>query len=334
MAKSKQAETSVEEDVLDVQETLKETVEKSAGKAYYYWIRPKYNEEDVIGLGKYGKSLWTDCAYVIQPIYNDRLKKYLTGLDENDPEVMAIKDTKERESRRAEITKTRKELEDLTGFDLSPNSTYWDTEVMIFSEKSKPLVPYLNPNDRIKVEWLKRRGDVPFGSSDLYNSKYSDAKFYIETEDEAVDKRKNRKNLQKEAIAASVMLENDYDKLWKICYLLGINKKYNVNINTLIDGLDEWIERNKKFPDTLERLTNLYKKSIQYLEIFADFEEALYYSILQFDSPTKTYYRGGLNFGQTKAECVDFLLSPTNMYAYVELKDALNSKKKNSRGLD
>jgi hypothetical protein len=40
MAKSKQAETSVEEDVLDVQETLKETVEKSAGKAYYYWIRP------------------------------------------------------------------------------------------------------------------------------------------------------------------------------------------------------------------------------------------------------------------------------------------------------
>lgn len=336
MAKQKQNQEAnlTTEEVLDREQEINETIEDNQKLSIYYWIRPKVNQDDAIGLSKYGKSKWTDSVDVYQPLWDSKLKKYLTGLDENDPEVLSIKDKKEREAKQAELVALREKLEALTGFNLLPQSDFWENEMMVFSENSKPLVPYLYANDRIKVEWLKRRGDIPFGSHDLYNSKYTDCKFYIETEDEAINKRKNRKNLQKEAIAASVYLENDYDKLFKVCQILGINKKVNVSGATLIDKLDEWIEKNKKYPDSLQKLVDLYGKKVQELQILSDVEDALYYSLIGFDSSTKTYYRGGVNLGETKNDIVKFFLTPENGTHYIEMKDSISKRKQTARGID
>lgn len=336
MAKQKQNQEAnlTTEEVLDREQEINETIEDNQKLSIYYWVRPKVNQDDAIGLSKYGKSKWTDSVDVYQPLWDSKLKKYLTGLDENDPEVLSIKDRKERETKQAELVALREKLEALTGFNLLPQSDFWENEMMVFSENSKPLVPYLYANDRIKVEWLKRRGDIPFGSHDLYNSKYTDCKFYIETEDEAINKRKNRKNLQKEAIAASVYLENDYDKLFKVCQILGINKKVNVSGATLIDKLDEWIEKNKKYPDSLQKLVDLYGKKVQELQILSDVEDALYYSLIGFDSSTKTYYRGGVNLGETKNDIVKFFLTPENGTHYIEMKDSISKRKQTARGID
>lgn len=336
MAKQKQNQEAnlTTEEVLDREQEINEIIEDNQKLSIYYWIRPKVNQDDAIGLSKYGKSKWTDSVDVYQPLWDSKLKKYLTGLDENDPEVLSIKDKKEREAKQAELVALREKLEALTGFNLLPQSDFWKNEMMVFSENSKPLVPYLYANDRIKVEWLKRRGDIPFGSHDLYNSKYTDCKFYIETEDEAINKRKNRKNLQKEAIAASVYLENDYDKLFKVCQILGINKKVNVSGATLIDKLDEWIEKNKKYPDSLQKLVDLYGKKVQELQILSDVEDALYYSLIGFDSSTKTYYRGGVNLGETKNDIVKFFLTPENGTHYIEMKDSISKRKQTARGID
>ena len=336
MAKQKQNQEAnlTTEEVLDREQEINEIIEDNQKLSIYYWIRPKVNQDDAIGLSKYGKSKWTDSVDVYQPLWDSKLKKYLTGLDENDPEVLSIKDKKEREAKQAELVALREKLEALTGFNLLPQSDFWKNEMMVFSENSKPLVPYLYANDRIKVEWLKRRGDISFGSHDLYNSKYTDCKFYIETEDEAINKRKNRKNLQKEAIAASVYLENDYDKLFKVCQILGINKKVNVSGATLIDKLDEWIEKNKKYPDSLQKLVDLYGKKVQELQILSDVEDALYYSLIGFDSSTKTYYRGGVNLGETKNDIVKFFLTPENGTHYIEMKDSISKRKQTARGID
>ena len=336
MAKQKQNQEAnlTTEEVLDKEQEINEIIEDNQKLSIYYWIRPKVNQDDAIGLSKYGKSKWTDSVDVYQPLWDSKLKKYLTGLDENDPEVLSIKDKKEREAKQAELVALREKLEALTGFNLLPQSDFWKNEMMVFSENSKPLVPYLYANDRIKVEWLKRRGDIPFGSHDLYNSKYTDCKFYIEAEDEAINKRKNRKNLQKEAIAASVYLENDYDKLFKVCQILGINKKVNVSGATLIDKLDEWIEKNKKYPDSLQKLVDLYGKKVQELQILSDVEDALYYSLIGFDSSTKTYYRGGVNLGETKNDIVKFFLTPENGTHYIEMKDSISKRKQTARGID
>lgn len=336
MAKQKQNKEAnlTTEEVLDREQEINEIIEDNQKLSIYYWVRPKVNQDDAIGLSKYGKSKWTDSVDVYQPLWDSKLKKYLTGLDENDPEVLSIKDKKEREAKQAELVALREKLEALTGFNLLPQSDFWKNEMMVFSENSKPLVPYLYANDRIKVEWLKRRGDIPFGSHDLYNSKYTDCKFYIETEDEAINKRKNRKNLQKEAIAASVYLENDYDKLFKVCQILGINKKVNVSGATLIDKLDEWIEKNKKYPDSLQKLVDLYGKKVQELQILSDVEDALYYSLIGFDSSTKTYYRGGVNLGETKNDIVKFFLTPENGTHYIEMKDSISKRKQTARGID
>lgn len=332
MKKPKTEELDTE--VLDQEYEVQKTIEDNTQKKFFYWIRPKVNNEDSVGLSKYGKSKWTNCLDIYHPIFDERLKKWLTGLDEYDPEILSITNKEEREKRQKEVKELRESLERLTGENLSPsNDEFWIQQVIKFSEKTKPLVPYLNPRDRITVEWLKRRGDIPFGSFDLYNERYMDAKFYIETEDESINKRKSTKNLQKEALATSFKLEDDYDRLWKICSLLHINKDFNINAESLINKLDEWIERNKKYADRLEELVNLSKKSIQELEGLSVFQMALDMNFIYWDGKTKCYHRGGTNFGSTKDEAVRFLTNPEHGHIFVEVKNLVEQKKRTSRGL-
>lgn len=334
---SKKPKTEETQDVVDVlkkEEEVQATIEEKKNRQFFYWIRPKLNAEDTIGLSKYGKSKWSGCVELIHPAYDERSKKWLTGLDEYDPTVLTLKTQSERTKRQEEIKELRESLERMTGENLSPtNDEFWSKEILSFSENTKPLTPYINARDRIKVEWLKRRGDVPFGNHDLYNPKYMDAKFYIETEDESINKRKSAKNLQKEALAASYNLENEHDKLWKICSLLNINKAYNISTESLINKLDEWIERNKKYPDTIESLIELNKKTLHELEGLTVLQLALDFNLVNWDGRSKCYYRGGTTFGSTKDEAVKFLSDPENGHIFVEIKNAVDNKKRNHRGL-
>lgn len=60
MAKQKQNQEAnlTTEEVLDKEQEINEIIEDNQKLSIYYWIRPKVNQDDAIGLSKYGKSKW------------------------------------------------------------------------------------------------------------------------------------------------------------------------------------------------------------------------------------------------------------------------------------
>lgn len=77
MAKQKQNQEAnlTTEEVLDREQEINEIIEDNQKLSIYYWVRPKVNQDDAIGLSKYGKSKWTDSVDVYQPLWDSKLKK-------------------------------------------------------------------------------------------------------------------------------------------------------------------------------------------------------------------------------------------------------------------
>lgn len=315
-------------------EELLEKVKKDAlttpkkARPNHYWIRPRLVGDDAYGLSNHGYSKWKDCPDNLCCAFDYSSQKWLTGLDEDDPILFTSgKSQEEIEQRQAEIKELREDLEKKTGLNLSPhNHEFWQEYIITLSDKSKPFIPHLNARDRIAIEVLKRRGDIAFGSHDLYNDKYANSKFYIETEEAQLSNKNTKRRLEKEAIAAAFDLEKDYEKLWSICYLLQLTKTHNESAPSLIDKLDEYVERNSKYPEELEKLINLNNMDRQELDALTMFRKAVRLGVIKFDRETKVYHRGGFNMKATEKESVRHMLLPDNAQYYVEIITELDEK--------
>lgn len=312
---------------------LKEQIEKKVqdtpkkARPNYYWVRAKVTDGDVFGLDKYGLSKWRDTIETVPCAYDHAAKKWLTGLDENDPKFFTILDEKERTKKQKEVKELRLQLEALTGLDLSPtNNDFWGNYLIVLSDNTRPFVPHLNPRDRIAIEVLKRRGDIPFGSHDLFNANYADAKFYIETEEAEANTRTNKRKLEKEALAASFNMENEYDRLWKVCYLLGLTKRVNESTQSLVEKVDEFIEKNKKYADELEKFIKYATLDIQKLDAISYFRKAVKAGVIKFDRENKIYYRGGFNMKTNEFDSAMLLLMPENTTYYIEIMEEVQRK--------
>lgn len=320
-----QKEESTNSTVEEVKQKLV-TKEKKA-RPNYYWVRPKVTQGDAIGLSNHGLSKWRDTIETIPCAYDQDSGIWLTGLDENDVKILTITDETERLKKQAEVKALREQLEKQTGLNLSPtNNAYWENYLIVFSDKRRPFMPHLNPKDRIAIEVLKRRGDIPFGSGDLYNAKYTDAKFYIETEEAEANTKTSRRKLEKEAIAASFDLESDYDRLWKVSYLLGLTKTVNESTQSLVEKVDDYIQRNAKHPDELEKLLTINNLSDNELDGLTVFRKAVKCGVIKFDRETKLYYRGGFNMKTNELDSMKAMILPDNTAYYVEILEEVNRK--------
>lgn len=302
-------------------------VKKEETRPHYYWVRPRLTGDDAYGLSTQGYSKWRDCPDILQCAYDTYSKRWLTGLDENDPLILSIPNEEERIAKQEEVRKLRENLEKLTGYDLSANNDdFWSDYIISLSDKTKPFVPFLNPRDRITIEVLKRRGDIPFGSNDLYNAKYTDAKFYIETEESEQSNKKNRRKLEKQALAASFEMEEDYDKLWKVCFLLQLTKTPNESSASLVGKVDDFIERNKKYPDELERLITLVEMDNMELDTLTYVEKGIKAGVISFSRDAKQYYRGGVSLGESKLVAAKTLSLPDNSSLFGEIVEEVQRK--------
>lgn len=316
---------------------LEEKLPTKLPQQFTYWLRPKINEQDSIGLSKYGRSKFPGTVEVIRPGLDHQRRVWKTGLDEFAPEVQMLP-SNEKEKKMKEIVELRESLEKMTGFDLScrESNDFWESETVTvtFSENARPLKPSLNPIDKIKVLWLKAKGNIPFGDDDLYNPRYSGVPFYIETDEMESSKKKNKRNLYKEAISAGVKLEDNYDKLHKICILLQLTRKVNISQMALSDLLDNYIEVNKNNRNELETFVEYAKMDEQELSALYMFNRALHWGIVKYDSSTKVYHRGGTNFAATKGDSIKFLTHPENASHFAEIKNELDKRELQNRGID
>jgi len=302
-------------------------VKEKKARPNYYWVRPRVTDGDAFGLSNYGLSKWRDTVETVPCAYDQDAGKWLTGLDDNDPKILSIVDEQERNKKIAEVIELRTQLEKQTGLNLSAtNNTFWESYLILLSDNRRPFIPHLNPKDRIAIEVLKRRGDIPFGSGDLFNAKYTDVKFYIETEEAEANTKTNKRKLEKEAIAASYSLEGDYDRLWKVCYLLQLTKTVNESTQSLVEKVDEYIERNKKYPDELEKLLLINELSDLELDGLTMFRKAVKAGVVRFDRETKLYYRGGFNMKGGELDSMKMMILPDNGAYYAEIIEEVHRK--------
>lgn len=319
--------TNKEETNLIEEVQKKIVVKEKKARPNYYWVRPRVTDGDSFGLSNYGMSKWRDTVETVPCAYDHDSGKWLTGLDENDPKILQIEDETVRLKKQEEVKTLREQLEKMTGLNLSAtNNEFWESYLIVFSDNRRPFIPHLNPKDRIAIEVLKRRGDIPFGAGDLYNAKYTDQKFYIETEEAEANTKTNRRKLEKEAISASFELESDYDRLWKVSYLLGLTKTVNESTQSLIEKIDEYIERNKKYSDELDKLLIINNLDDGELDGLTIFRKAVKAGVIKFDRETKLYYRGGFNMKGGELESMKVMILPDNTAYYVEILEEVHRK--------
>lgn len=285
-------------------------------------------------LGQYNLSKYPNTGDYLCPLYNSMLKRYLTGLDENDPQILKITDKKDRDTKQKEVKELREQLEATIGTDLSyKNEAFWDGYVIPFvvdiSGNVREFHPETNPLDQLALVVLKRRGDIPFSKAEMYDPKFKDAKFYLTSEEEEVSFNKTKIRLERKRSVEMTNLfdseERGYDRAWNIAFYLGLKPKKNQSFDKLEEDLEVYTTEGNKYENTLENFLEAVKLSNEDLIIANTFKRAVSYGIIKYNQSDKLFYRGGVNYRTTEKESVEYFKTP-DMAG--ELAELINKVKK------
>ena len=174
-------------------------------------IRPKISstDEDPVGkaLGQNGMSKFAGCPDVFMgAVYDRTLGRYLTGLDENHPDVLNLPQA-ERLEKQEEILKERAYLERELGENLHhTNEAFWST-VPIILDRGKLYNPRV-PKDRIVILALTAGKMVPTSKDDIGNPDYIGVSFYAGGEFEDVKEKTENRGKEREVIFCILVLIN------------------------------------------------------------------------------------------------------------------------------
>ena len=303
-------------------------------------VHQKINKFDQ--LGQWNLSKFPGTGDYITPLFDSSLNRYLTGLDENDPIILRIKDKTEKEKKQKEVREKREYLENVIGLDLTyKNETFWDSYVIPFVVDVKGTIrtfnPEINPNDELALIILKRRGDVPFSKKEVNDPRYKDAKFYLATdqEEEGFNKTKIRLERQRN-VEMTKLFDNEvtgYDRAWNIAYYLGMKPKKNQSFEKLEEDVEIYTTEGNKYENTLEAFFNACKLSDEDLLIANTFKKAVAYQIIKFNQTERLYYRGNVNYRDTDVASIDYLRTPEMSGELAELVAKVKKTEANRKNI-
>ena len=302
----------------------------------------KPQKGDPIGLDNYELSKFPHTGDYLTPLFDDRTGKYMTGLDEFDPVILAIKDPEVRKAEQAKAKEFKRQLEELTGLDLGPkNYEFWDNYVIPFVVDIKGNVrefhPETNPMDSLALIILKRRGDIPFSKAEMHDPRYKDAKFYLTTNEEETVFNKSKIRIERERNLKMADLfsseESNYDRAWNICYYLGLKPRKGCSFDILEENLELFTTEGNKKENTLDSFLEACKLSNSDLLTANSVKRAVVYNIVKFNPADKVYYRGGVNYRQSEKESIEYLKSPEMASELAELLTAVKKKEINRKNI-
>lgn len=246
------------------------------------------------------------------------LKRYLTGLDHEDPQLNSLPKAEKDKEKLRRKDKLR-ELEGLTGITLNPlNFEYWDTLVVDMYQGR--TLDTSNPHDEIIITALKRRGDIPFGRDEIWNPECRDIEFYLETAEGAKLGSSTHRRKKTRAIAELSKLLDNRERLFNVAYFLNMSPKKDDTTDELEDKLTFFLEADE---DNLEKFINAAAMDNERISNINLFKRAHKSRVVQFEPNTKVYYRGNSNYKATVEESIDFLMLPTNKSELNEIAEAL-----------
>lgn len=287
-------------------------------------IKQKLDESAAsVGLAKYNKSKFLGAKEWVQAgIGNDG--RWITGIDENAIAINSIRDIDLKTKRKEEIKELRKELEDLTGYDLSARSPFWDE----FYFNVVGQLNMANLIDRIKYHVLVSNNFVALTLSDIDDPEYYNAKFYLSNLEQETDEKTSKKRTKDEAVAKLFQL---YDSLLKLKlvakYLLGSIIADGMRTEDIYNELSDFIEQDKK-GENFRRFTEAIVKLTEELAVAGLVEDACkdYFGIIRYRNGL--YQRGNITYGKTKEEVIKFLSNQENAGEYISVKEELEEKRK------
>lgn len=271
-------------------------------------VRPKISstDEDPVAqaLGAQGMSKFAGCPDTfIGAVYDRTLGRYLTGLDENHPDVLNLPQG-ERYEKQKEILEERAYLEKELGKDLHhTNVDFWSTLPIVM--QNGRMYNTRIPMDRIIVGAIKAGKMVPTSKEDIGNPDYLGVHFYIGNEFEDVsDKNLSRGKERKVAVQLESLLD-DFEYAVEVATYLNISgvssKMPKANLDDL---LSTFLEKKASNKELFLEVTSLDKTFVRLFNQFTHFKTA---RLVKFEDGR--WVAGKIKLGKTEKESVKKLLS-------------------------
>lgn len=292
-------------------------------------VRPKISstDEDPVGkaLAKHGMSKFAGCPDVyLGASYDRTLGRYLTGLDENHPDVLNLPQ-EERLAKQAEILEERAFLEKELGVSLHhTNEDFWSTLQIVF-DRGKLFNPRI-PKERLIMLAIKAGKIAPTDKSDIGNPDFLGTNFYVGTEFEDVADKNASRGKERQVAAKVIEILSKFDYAIKICEYLniaGVSEK--MPVANLDDVLSDWLEKKASNKDAFLDAMKEKEEFIRLSVLFRDFRVK---GLVKYEDGK--WISGKVKLGKTEKDAVKKLLSAnpdmqaelaTLMENYEELAD-------------
>jgi len=226
-----------------------------------------------LGLEAEGRSKFPNCYDIIQPAIG-KDGRWITGLDEDARSIRLIQDAEEREAKRQAVKALRLSLEDLTGYDLSGRSKFWD-EFFVEINPKKPLDLTI-PMDRVKYEViLASKGAAP-SLKDTNNMDYLGSKYYVSRKHEDVSEKVSKQRRKAEADAAMLELLKTPDKAVLIGKYLQLPVSNSTPADNMFDIFKSYLDADDKL-DSIKKFNIALAKTVDELSIKLIFDDGIKY---------------------------------------------------------
>jgi len=273
-----------------------------------YVVRPKISlsDEDPVSrvLGNFKMSKFAGCPdNFIGATYDRALNRFLTGLDENHPEILSLPQ-KEMIAKQAEILEERGLLEKELGVNLHhTNEEFW-SQVDVKIDKNR-IFSTANPLDRVIIKMIEAGRILPMSKDACDDPLYRGVNFYIGKEYEDVEDKNKVRGSERQVIRKLDELLENFDYAVEVGKYLGIagisEKMPKANLDDLISDFLEKKPSNKElFLETMKEK----REVIQLSNLWKEFKTK---RLVEYSNGR--FYSGKIALGKTDKESVKKLLS-------------------------
>lgn len=261
---------------------------------------------------------------ILAPHYDTKLKRYLTGLDSDDPEIALLPNKEESTKEKKRRDEKKKSLETVTGVQLGGlNSEYWDNFAIELYQGR--VFDTDSPYDDIAITCLKRKGNVAFGRDEIWKPECNDIEFYLETAEGAKLGNSAHRRKKTRAIGELGKLLDNRERLFNISYFLNLSPGLQETMDELEDKLTLFLESD---PDNVEKFISACVMDNEKISNINLFRKATKLKIVDFEPVTKLYFRGNMNYKNTIETSVDFLMLAENRKEIEEIAEAVARKER------
>lgn len=287
-----------------------------------------------------GRTRYPGTGVTMMP-YKENSGKWRTGLDPDSPQLDNIRNLEERKAEKARIAATLARLQEATGLDLRPTSSYWDYSKYSDTDRNhvQPyklvdgdnLFDFTSPHREITFYWLSAHPRVASSMQAYQNGEYpSDTQFYVFDEDVENDRSYVKKQVVNKAIVKLDTMSPENRK--KVARLLGLpvtDYTKESSVYNLIDTILKQVEfKDGQFKglNTVDMFLQFAEMKQVRLDVKDVVKQAIMLNIYR-KKETGKIYEGDVEISNSEEELVNKLMSDDNQDELLAIESKLKSKK-------